>query len=1127
MQIRNPFLVAVLVLSLVIAPTQPVMAHGNGKYPPEYDAMLKGGKSLMPMEMMMPEEGSFRNFETPHVHPVDINPSGSLLAVVNTAGAHIEIYNINLVDGSLTPSVSVPVGYDPVTARWRTDNELWVINQVSDSISIVNAADGHVTDTIVTYRLHDGDDDGDLEGAPNGDEPADVVFGTRDSTPVAVVSCSRTDILQVYSLDPPMLMDEVYLDGEDPRALAINPTGTDRVYAAIFESGNSTTIIAGADASSTSYPPSTAGLNKNGHTDHPYYFDGPGNGFPGVFAINPPPNDGSVGASSVTGSYEAHGESVSVIDLFTAGIPAPESPIIVKKDFTDGDKWKDDNGQDWTRYITGDRAAESGRFTGWDMLDNDIAIQPLDAGLTAPTYATRQMNICMALGINPAGPNAGRVYMVGTDATNEIRFEPNLTGTFVRVLLSITEANGTPVALVDLNEAHLDAAQGGPGMAYKDGSVPQPDRNKSIGDPRGVAFSNDGSTVYISGMGSNNIVAVDSTTGLRVGMGHSIEVGTGPTGLAHHPTLDRLYVVNKFDSTVYLLDTTTPGAESVLATQAFFDPTPDWLNAGRVHFYSTHDNSGLGQIACASCHLDGRMDRLAWDLGNPAQIVDGLGNIPAPSDANFDDIKGYGDGLVLGTPGPPNPVGTHNTMVGSGIDDENDFEKFHPMKGAMTTQTLQDIIGKEPHHWRGDKDGIEGFAGAFDGLQGRDAPLDPMKMMEFKNFLSSIQFGPNPFRLLDNTLPGGPDWKSVGTNKNLDMKGFFAAPAPLTPKSFSATGTPMETAVPGGGNAWDGFNEYVDLNLDSAFRCVDCHTLPIGAGPTAFMGKLALPFDSGYVEIPPSTLGNHHQMMVSVDGTGQPHIKVPQLRNQLDKEGFFLNQGLVSRAGFGLVHDGVVDGLMRFLSEPAFSLNTDQRLADMVAFNLAIAGGEFDMLLGLPGAPAMAIPPAAPDHTAHAAVGQQLTVRSVTPTVDELALINLFIDLADAGKIDLIIKGIDGGDPRGWFHMDGGAKSATPFMSDVNGVSNSLAEILALAGSSTGLTFSTVPEGAGQRMGVDRDEDAVFDYTEILQGSDPADPDDSLPFGSNVPLSSPLILVLLIAILGYAALRVQRRRSVA
>lgn len=1102
--------VCLLAIALTFGPAAPVFAHGNGEIPPEYFA--KNAHKIKSLEKALAET-SFMNFETPHVHPIDVNPAGTKLAVVNTAGAHVELYDIDGA-GDLTHVDAIQVGVDPVTARWRTNTELWVVNQISDTISIIDTTLGIVTDTLVTYKLTDGDNDGDLEGDPNGDEPADVVFGTQSGNPVAVVSCSRTDRLQIWDLGTLTVSDEIYLDGEDPRSMAINTSlDPDRVYAAIFESGNSSTLIAGAEASSTAYPPNTAALNENNHVDHPYFFDGPANSLPGIFVINPPPNDGSVGANSVNGSYVAAGKSISVIDAFNAGIFPPNQSIIVKKDFSDGDKWKDDVGSDWTRYITGDRAAESGRFTGWDLLDNDIAIQDLDAGPSAATYATRQMNICMALNVNPVGVNAGRVYMVGTEATNEVRFEPAITGTFVRVMLSITEDDGTPVALVDLNEEHLDAAQGGVGMAYSDSSVPQSERNKSIGDPRGVAFSLDGATAYITGMGSNNVVPVNTSTGQRTSIGATIEVGHGPTGIVHHPTQNRLYVVNKFGGSVSVINTSSKGGETVIATHEFYDPTPDFINEGRVHTYGTHENSGLGQIACASCHIDSRMDRLAWDLGNPLELLDEFDN---PTSAHIKPVLGRDAGLLV-EPATENPVDVHNTMQNTA-----NFDDFHPMKGPMTTQTLQDIIGKEPHHWRGDRDGIEQFAGAFVGLQGDDEPLSASKMVEFKAFLSSIHFPPNPFRPMDNTLPGGPNATDTATNDTLDMTGFFSAPAPLTPKSFSATGTPMETVVPGGGNAWSGFIDYVDFVFDSPFRCVDCHTLPIGAGGTHQVNG-ALPFTSGFLEIPPSTLGNAHQMMVSVDGTGQKNIKIPQLRNQIEKEGFFLDQGFVSRAGFGLVHDGPVDGLARFLSEPAFQLNTDQKLADQMAFTFAIGGADFDQLLALTGAPTMPFPPAAEDQTGHAAVGMQLTISSSTPSVDEQAMIDDLIALADRGEIDLVVKGVNGSDRRGWYRLDdSNAKTANFFQSDENDTENTLAEILAMAGSGTEMTFTAVPEGSGLRMGVDRDEDSVFDFTEIQNGTNPADPLDG---GIGTPVSRPWLMLGLAALMTIGVGLLIRRRT--
>jgi hypothetical protein len=40
------------------------------------------------------------------------------------------------------------------------------------------------------------------------------------------------------------------------------------------------------------------------------------------------------------------------------------------------------------------------------------------------------MNICMAVGVHPV---TGEVSVVGTEATNVIRFEPNIQGRFTRV----------------------------------------------------------------------------------------------------------------------------------------------------------------------------------------------------------------------------------------------------------------------------------------------------------------------------------------------------------------------------------------------------------------------------------------------------------------------------------------------------------------------------------------------------------------------------------------------------------------------------------------------------------------------------------------------------------------------
>ena len=90
----------------------------------------------------------------------------------------------------------------------------------------------------------------------------------------------------------------------------------------------------------------------------------------------------------------------------------------------------DDNGGDWTELVSGAQAAQSGRVPGWDLADHDVAL--IDANSLAVTYQKGLMNICMALAINP---HTGAVTVVGTEATNEVRFEPNVTGTFARVVM--------------------------------------------------------------------------------------------------------------------------------------------------------------------------------------------------------------------------------------------------------------------------------------------------------------------------------------------------------------------------------------------------------------------------------------------------------------------------------------------------------------------------------------------------------------------------------------------------------------------------------------------------------------------------------------------------------------------
>ncbi|MFI4897549.1 MAG: GC-type dockerin domain-anchored protein [Phycisphaerales bacterium JB059] len=884
---------------------------------------------------------TFVNFETPHVHPLDMTPDASRLLAVNTPDNRLEILSLD----TPLPEVeaSVPVGLDPVAVRARSNTEAWVVNHISDTISVVDLTTLHVTRTIKT-----------------ADEPADVVFAGLPQR--AFVTCSQANLVQVFDPDnPDAPLAEIPIEGEDPRALAVSPDAM-TVYAAIFESGNRTTILGGGinDNNTLAFPPNVV--------NHPL---GPWSG------LNPPPND-----------------AADFSPPLNTDNPNPLRVGLIVRQHDDG-RWLDDNDGDWTPLVSGDLAPLSGRPSGWTLVDHDIA--RIDASALTVTYATGLMNACMAIETNPV---TAEVALVGLEHTNEIRFEPNVNARFVRVHAAVLQPDATSADITDLN----------PHLTYPSGPdftpIPQAERDKSIGDPRAIAFSSDGVTAYVAGMGSNNVGIFDSALS-RAGANDTIEVGEGPTGLALDEPRDRLYVMNKFAGSITVVDLLT---ETEAAQNPHHHPTPPAIKVGRKHLYDTHKNSGLGQASCASCHIDARTDRLAWDLGDPSG-----------------EMKAF----------------NQNCPDGACSD-------WHPMKGPMTTQTLQDIIGKEPHHWRGDRDGIEEFNAAFIGLLGDDPNLTPSEMQEFEDFLATIHFPPNPFRNLDNTLP-----------TDLPLPGHF------TTGRFAPAGQPLPN-----GNAIAGLNEYRNGFLDAPFQCVTCHTLPTGMG--ANVDFIGLP---PFEQLPAGPNGELHHALVSLDGSTNDAIKIPQTRAIHEKTGFNTTQ-LRNTAGFGLLHDGSVDSIERFLSEPAFAVASDQEVANLVAFMLAFSGSD------LPEPSGILEPPGPQSLDAHAAIGAQSTLADLdTAPLEQLALIAQFLSLANTGDVALVAKGLVAGEQRGYTYI-----GADTYQADRAAETISHADLLDLATPGAEITFTIVPAGAEFRIGIDRDADMHFDRDELDACANPADP---------------------------------------
>ena len=105
----------------------------------------------------------------------------------------------------------------------------------------------------------------------------------------------------------------------------------------------------------------------------------------------------------------------------------------------------DDNRRDWTDFVSGAQAPLSGRPVGWDMPDRDLAA--IDTATLSVLYATRLMTLCMDVAVNPA---TGQITVIGTEAQNEVRFEPILNGVFLRVNLARVDPNDFARTTLDL-----------------------------------------------------------------------------------------------------------------------------------------------------------------------------------------------------------------------------------------------------------------------------------------------------------------------------------------------------------------------------------------------------------------------------------------------------------------------------------------------------------------------------------------------------------------------------------------------------------------------------------------------------------------------------------------------------
>lgn len=190
---------------------------------------------------------SFPLFEAAPVRPLALSPDGNRLFAVNIPAHRLEIFNRSAA--GLEHVCSVPVGLAPVAVAAPNNDEVWVVNHLSDSVSVVDltTAIPHVKRTLWV-----------------GDEPRDIVFAGTNSRRAFITSARRGQNhvddpafttpgigrASVWVFDSDNLggdaggapLEVLTLFGNTPRGLARSPDGK-TVYASILHSGNGTTTL--------------------------------------------------------------------------------------------------------------------------------------------------------------------------------------------------------------------------------------------------------------------------------------------------------------------------------------------------------------------------------------------------------------------------------------------------------------------------------------------------------------------------------------------------------------------------------------------------------------------------------------------------------------------------------------------------------------------------------------------------------------------------------------------------------------------------------------------------------------------------------------------------------------------
>ena len=358
--------------------------------------------SAFSIDTQTAREKAFTLFETGQVRPLALSRDGNLLYATNTPDNRLEIFRV--LGWGLAHVASVPVGLEPLAVAERENGEVWVVNHLSDSVSVVDARVPEAANVVRTLLV--------------GDEPRDIVFAGSDRSRAFITTAhrgqntgrdpqltspgvGRADVW-VFDAEHPgnsltgTPLNVITLFADTPRALAVSRDGA-TVYAAAFQSGNQTTSI------------QERIVTPNGLTAPPFT------------------------------NFQ--------------GFPQPPTGLVVKFrfDVTDGQQhWLDNIGRRWDDQVK------------FSLPDKDVFA--IDATANPPVAKSAGVyagvgTVLFNMAVNPVN---GKVYVSNTDARNDVRFE----GHNVYGPTQGAPAGSVRGHIVDSRITVIDPASGGVALRY-------------------------------------------------------------------------------------------------------------------------------------------------------------------------------------------------------------------------------------------------------------------------------------------------------------------------------------------------------------------------------------------------------------------------------------------------------------------------------------------------------------------------------------------------------------------------------------------------------------------------------------------------------------------------------------